>query len=94
MHRSRAQAPCGHTSCDLLLPQNLIHKVSKTQHFRNVKVSQISASQIKALTGSAFQKYVCTQQFDGQDEDQFGIFWALLVHFGLGIMCEKGICKI
>ncbi len=37
---------------------------------------------------------VCLQQFHGQDEDWFGIFWALLVHFGLGIMCEEGICQI
>ncbi len=36
---------------------------------------------------------VCVQQFDGQDEDQFGIFWALLVHFGLGIMYEEGVCQ-
>ncbi len=37
---------------------------------------------------------VCLQQFYGQDEDWFGIFWALLVHFGLGIMREEGICQI
>ncbi len=37
---------------------------------------------------------VCVQQFDSQDEDQFGIFWALLVNFGLGIMHEEGICQI
>ncbi len=37
---------------------------------------------------------VCLQQFHGQDEDWFGIFWALLVHFRLGIMRKEGICQI
>ncbi len=34
------------------------------------------------------------RQFDGEDEDLFEIFWALLVNFGLGIMHEEGICWI
>ena len=37
---------------------------------------------------------VCVQQFHGQNEDQFLIFWALLVQFGLGILCKEGICQI
>ncbi len=37
---------------------------------------------------------VYVQQFDGQGEDWFGIFRALLVYFGLGIMHEEGICPI
>ncbi len=37
---------------------------------------------------------VCLQHFHGQDEDWFRILRTLLVHFGLGIMCEEGICQI
>ena len=37
---------------------------------------------------------VYVQQFHGQDEDWFGIFWALLVHFRLGIIHKKGICQV
>ncbi len=37
---------------------------------------------------------VCLQHLHGQDEDWFRTFWALLVHFGLGIMREEGICQI
>ncbi len=37
---------------------------------------------------------VCVQKFHGQDEDWFGIFWALVVYFGLGIMRKEGICQI
>ncbi len=37
---------------------------------------------------------VCVQQFHGQDEDWFRVFWALLVHFGLGIMSKEGIYQI
>ncbi len=37
---------------------------------------------------------VCVQQFHGQDEDQFRIFWAFLVQFGLGIMLKEGICEV
>ncbi len=51
------------------------------------KASQISASQIKSPTGRVFQ-------FHSQDEDQFGIFWAILVQFGLGIMLKEGICEV
>ncbi len=36
------------------------------------------------------QPKVRVQQFHGLDEDQFGIFWAVLVQFGLGIMCSEG----
>ncbi len=32
---------------------------------------------------------VCVQQFGSQYEGRFRIFWALLVHFGFGIMCQK-----
>ncbi len=37
---------------------------------------------------------VCVQQLHGQDADWFWIFGALLVHFGLGIICQEGICQI
>ncbi len=37
---------------------------------------------------------VCQQQFHGQDENWFRTFWALLVHFGLGIMREEGNWQI
>ncbi len=35
------------------------------------------------------QPKVCVQQFHGQDEDRFGILQAVLVQFGLGIMCQE-----
>ncbi len=37
---------------------------------------------------------VCVQQFHSQDEDQFWIFWALSVQFGLGIMCQEGFWEL
>ncbi len=37
---------------------------------------------------------ICVQYFHGQDEDWFRIFWALLVHFGLGTMLQKAIWKV
>ncbi len=37
---------------------------------------------------------VCLQHLHGQDEDWFGISKTLLVHCGLGIMHEEGICQI
>ncbi len=37
---------------------------------------------------------VCVQQFHGQDEDQFEVFWALLVYFGLGIVCQEGLGEL
>ncbi len=37
---------------------------------------------------------VCVQQFHGWDEDQSGIFLALLVQFGLGIMPQERFCEV
>ncbi len=58
------------------------------------QMSQIGVSQIWAPVDRHYLPKVCVQQFHGQDEDWFRIFWALLVHFGLGIMCKEGICQI
>ncbi len=42
--------------------------------------------------GSVYQ--VCVYQFHSEDEDEFQIFWAFLVPFGLGTMCKEGKCEI
>ncbi len=53
-------------------------------------MSQIGVSQIKAPIGSIFQKYVYSSFMVQMmiDLGSFGLFWFILVHFGLGIMCE------
>ncbi len=53
-------------------------------------MSQTSASQIKAPAGSIFQKYAYSSFMVKMriDLGSFGLFWFILVHFGLGIMCE------
>ncbi len=56
------------------------------------QMSQIGVSQIEAPIGSIFQKYVYSS-FMVKMRIDLGT-WALLVHFGLGIMCEEGICLI
>ncbi len=57
------------------------------------QMSQIGASQIKAPTGSIFQKYVYSS-FMVKMRIDLGSFWALVVHFGLGIMRQEGIYQI
>ncbi len=56
--------------------------------------SERNRSQRNQITYRQRLPKVCLQQFHGQDENWFGIFWALLVHFRLGIMCKEGICQI
>ncbi len=37
---------------------------------------------------------VCVHLFHGQDEYQVGIFWAILVLYGLRVMHEEGKCEV
>ncbi len=48
----------------------------------------------KQITYGQHVTKVCVHLFYGKNEDQFGIFWAFLVQFGLQIMHEDGQCKI
>ncbi len=37
---------------------------------------------------------VCVEQCHGQDENGFGIYWTILLQFGLGIMCKEGFWEV
>ncbi len=56
------------------------------------KVTDMVATNIKAPQAESAKR--CVHLFHGQDEDQFWIFWALLVHFGLGMMWQEGFWEI
>ncbi len=58
------------------------------------KAREIGVSQIKSPVGRVFQKYVYTYLIYSQNEDQCWIFWALLVQFRLGIVCQEGFQEL
>ncbi len=57
------------------------------------KASEIRPSKIKVTYRQPLPN-VCQQQFHGQDEDRFRIFWDNLVEIRLRIMREEGFCEV
>ncbi len=55
------------------------------------KATKMEATEIKGPEGSIHQ-IICIHLFSGQDNDQFGIFWAFLVQSWLGIDTVQGKC--
>ncbi len=53
------------------------------------KVTEMVATEVKAPRGSINEVCVCVCVHQSQDDNQVLIFWALLVQFGLGIVCQE-----
>ncbi len=69
----------------------LFEEVVQFGHFWESNQNQSNQNQSTYRQGSW---KVCVQQFHGQNEDWFRIFWALLVQFGLEIMCKEGFWEV
>ncbi len=62
--------------------------------FRNLGSNEPNQCKPNQSTYRQCLPKVCVQQFHSQDEDWFEVFWAVLVHFGLGIIRKEGFCQI